>query len=57
MTEETDALFEALFNLEEIRELLRESAPKHKLNEEQKKKLKEKIEKIKKNLSILEKLE
>lgn len=57
MTEETDALFEALFNLEEIRELLRESAPKHKLNEEQKKKLKEKIEKIKKNLSTLEKLE
>jgi hypothetical protein len=56
MTEETSALFEALFRLEEIREILRESAPKHNLNQEQKKKLKKEIEGIEKSLKQLEKL-
>jgi len=57
MTEETNALFEALFSLEEIRELLRQTAPKHALNEEQKKKLKESTDKIKKSIEELERLE
>jgi len=57
MTEESDALFQALFSLEEVRELLRQTAPKHKLNIEQKKKLKEKIGEIRKALEALEKLE
>jgi len=57
MTEETDVLFQALFNLEEVRELLRQTAPKHKLNDEQKKKLKESIGQVKKALDVLEGLE
>jgi hypothetical protein len=57
MTEETTALFEALFSLEEIRELLRQSAPSHKLSDEQKKILKEKIAGIRKCLAVLERLE
>ena len=56
MTEETNALFEALFGLEEIRELLRESAPEHNLNEAQKKKLEEKIDKIENSIKTLKKL-
>jgi len=57
MTDETNALFEAFFSLEEIRELLRQSAPSHKLSDEQKKILKEKIAAIKKSLAVLENLE
>jgi hypothetical protein len=57
MSEETDALFQALFSLEEVRELLRQTAPKHKLNEEQKKKLKEKLGEVRKALEVLERLE
>lgn len=56
MTEETNALYGALFGLEDIRELLRQSAPQHKFTEEQKKKLREKISEVKKHLSVLEKL-
>ncbi len=57
MTDETNALFEAFYILEEIRELLRQSAPSHKLSDGQKKILKEKIAAIKKSLAVLESLE
>jgi DNA-binding transcriptional MerR regulator len=56
MTEEADALFGAFFSLEELRELLRESAPHHRLSEDQKKRLKERVDEIKKHLFVLEKL-
>ena len=36
MSAEVDALFDALFALTDLRALLRETAPFHKLNEEQK---------------------
>ncbi len=35
MSEQVDLLFEALFALTDLRVLLRETAPLHKLNEEQ----------------------
>jgi len=54
MTEETNAFYEALFAMEEIRELLRQSAPEHKLNDEQKKKLKDLVAKIKSSLDSIE---
>ena len=36
MSKETDSLFEAIFALEDIREVLRETAPKHCLTDQQK---------------------
>lgn len=54
MTEETDALFESLFALENIRELLRTTAPNHKLDDEQKEKLTKNLEEIKKQLTNIE---
>ena len=56
MTQETEALFEALFALEDVRELLRETAPKHKLNEEQRGRLAEALKKARKAQDTLEKL-
>ena len=55
MTDETDALFEAKFALEDIRELLRQSAPDHELDDEQKLKLTKAIEKITSSAKRLEK--
>ncbi|MBU0762769.1 MAG: hypothetical protein KKD39_07055 [Candidatus Altiarchaeota archaeon] len=54
MSEETNALFKALSALEDIRELLRQSAPKHKLDPEQKKALVEAIEKVNSSVGVLE---
>lgn len=56
MTEETEALFNGLFALEDIRELLRETAPGHKLNVEQKTRLEKALKKARKALDRLEKL-
>jgi hypothetical protein len=56
MTRETDLTFECLFILEEIRQIWRDSAPKHELSPEQKKQLKGKAEKVKKNLDEIVKL-
>jgi len=54
MTEETSAFYEALFSLEEVRELLRKTAPEHKLSEEQKKRLKELLAKARKSIDSIE---
>ena len=54
MTEETNALYEAFFALEEVRELLRQSAPEHKLSDEQKKRLKELVAKVKSSVDSIE---
>jgi len=55
MTSETENVFKALFALEEVRELLRETAPGHKLNPEGKEKLKKALTKVKSSLEVLEK--
>lgn len=49
-----DALFQAFFLLTDIRALLRESAPQHDLSEEEKALAAKKLEKIRKQISILE---
>lgn len=54
MTEEVENLFKAIFELEEIRELFRQTAPHHKLTDEQKKKLKDSIEIVRESLKRLE---
>ncbi|MFH1403681.1 MAG: hypothetical protein ABIH11_05365 [Candidatus Altiarchaeota archaeon] len=56
MSDESDALFGAQFALEDIRELLRETAPGHKLSEVQKKKLAESLNRIMSELKKIEKL-
>lgn len=48
MKKETQVLFNALSNLEDVRELLRKTAPSHNLSKKQKEYLKKKSEKIKK---------
>lgn len=54
MSEETENLFAALFALEDVREILRKTAPKHSLNEEEKKKAKEALDKAKKSIKKIE---
>ncbi len=54
MSEETDSLFEALFALEDVRELLRETAPSHKLDPAQKRRLADAIAKVRSSLARLE---
>lgn len=49
-----DALFQALFLLTDIRALLRESAPLHDLSDEEKALAAKKLEKIRKQIRILE---
>ena len=46
--------FEALFALTELRQVFRETKPTHKLNEEQKAKVKKIIEDVRRSLSIIE---
>ncbi len=46
--------FEALFALTELRQVLRETKPTHKLNEEQKEKVRKIIEDVRRSLSIIE---
>ena len=55
MSEETSSLFEALFNMEDIREILRDSAPAHELDDEQKAKLTDYLKKIRLSLNVIEK--
>ncbi len=55
MTSETENVFKALFALEEVRELLRETAPKHELGGERKERLKKALMKVKSSLEVLEK--
>ena len=54
MTEETSALYEAFFALEEVREILRQTAPQHRLSEEQKKRLKELLSKARRGIDLIE---
>ncbi len=54
MSEETENLFNAIFELEEIRELLRQTAPSHKLTDEQKRKLSNSILIVRESLKKLE---
>ena len=54
MSEETDALFEAFFALEDVREVLRQTAPKHKLTQEEKANVKDSLAKVKAAVSKLE---
>ena len=54
MSEESDALFEAFFALEDVREVLRQTAPKHRLTPEDKAKVSEALTKVKAAVSRLE---
>lgn len=56
MTEEVENLFKAIFELEEIREFLRQTAPYHKLSDEQKRKVGSSIEIVRESLKRLEEL-
>ena len=49
-----DAVFQALFILSDIRFLLRETAPQHDLDEAQKKRAASSIEKVKRQIAIIE---
>lgn len=49
-----DALFQALYLLTDIRFILRETAPVHELDDEQKVRAGKAIEKLKKQVTILE---
>ena len=49
-------MFGALFALEEVREILRQTAPGHELDEAQKKKMASALAEVKKHLSVLEEL-
>ncbi len=54
MSKETQSLFKAMFALEDIREILRKTAPTHELTEEDIKKGKKAIKKVKEAIEILE---
>lgn len=54
MSEQVDTLFEALFALTDLRVLLRETAPLHKLNEKQRAQVLDMILRAKEALSRLE---
>jgi len=54
MSAEVDALFDALFALTDLRALLRETVPLHKLNEEQKAQAHSAIVRVREALSRLE---
>ncbi len=49
-----DAVFQALFILSDIRFLLRETAPEHDLDEAQRKRAATSIEKVKRQIAIIE---
>lgn len=55
MSEETEALFTAMFSLEDVREELRKTAPKHELDEEGKALVRKALEKARNALEVLEK--
>jgi hypothetical protein len=50
-----DAVFQAMFLLTDIRALLRETAPGHLLDDEQKQKAARTLEKLRKQIAMLEK--
>ena len=50
----TDALFQSLFLLTDIRVMLRETAPLHVLNAEEKAKVEQILSKVKRQVKILE---
>ncbi|HJJ92274.1 MAG TPA: hypothetical protein O0X64_00410 [Methanocorpusculum sp.] len=50
----TNALFTALFSLTDVRALLRETAPSHKLDEAQKETITKSLAIVKKQIAILE---
>jgi hypothetical protein len=54
MSAEVDALFDALFALTDLRALLRETVPLHKLNEEQKAQAHSAIVRVREAISRLE---
>jgi hypothetical protein len=54
MSAEVDALFDALFGLTDLRMLLRETVPFHKLNEEQQAQARSAIDRVEEALSRLE---
>jgi len=54
MSRETQSLFKAMFALEDIREILRKTAPTHELGEEEIKKGKKAIKKVKEAIEVLE---
>ena len=54
MSEQVDPLFEALFALTDLRVLLRETAPLHKFNEEQRSLARESVTRAKQALLRLE---
>ncbi len=56
MSNETAAVFEALFALEDVREILRETAPEHELTDEQKGRLDAALKKLDAAVKKLEKL-
>lgn len=49
-----DAVFQALFILSDIRFLLRETAPEHDLDEAQRKRAATSIERVKRQIAIIE---
>jgi len=56
MSEETTALFEGIFALEDIREILRETAPKHELSQDQKDAMTKAIKTLGSSAKILERM-
>ncbi|VVB75175.1 Uncharacterised protein [Candidatus Tiddalikarchaeum anstoanum] len=56
MKKETQLVYDSLFSIEDIRQLLRDTVPEHKLSKEQKELLKKKVELIKKDCDELVKL-
>jgi hypothetical protein len=56
MSEQTNQVFEGIFAYEEIREILRESAPKHELDENQKERLEKALKKIDSSLKNMKRL-
>jgi hypothetical protein len=55
MTQIVDEVFEALFALTDIRQLLRETKPSYKLSPEQRQLLEKKIARTRKALDVIEK--
>jgi len=56
MSEESNALFAAQFALEDIRELLRQSAPGHSLTDNQKELLEKQLAILQNSIKVLERL-
>ena len=54
MSKESDALYGAFFALEDVRELLRQSAPGHELDASEKKRLAAALAAARENLLVLE---